>query len=78
MDPFNDVWPGFGRTDCQRFEGDSISHNLTWSGGAPGDLKGGIKLRFHLRARRAVQLRLWRRIGPPATLKSRHPARSVR
>ena len=49
MDPFNDVWPGFGRTDCQRFEGDSISHNLTWSGGAPGDLRGGIKLRFHLR-----------------------------
>ena len=49
MDPFNDVWPGFGRADCHRFEGDSISHNLTWSGGAPGDLKGGIKLRFHLR-----------------------------
>ena len=50
MDGWNNVWSGFSRDDCQTFDGDSVHHQVNWSGGGKVDQNPGhIKLRIYLK-----------------------------
>jgi hypothetical protein len=50
MDTWGNIWPGFSRTDCETFTGDSVRHNFKWSGGDNiSEIPGNVKLRIHVR-----------------------------
>lgn len=55
LDRRNRVLPGFSRTDCIPFTGDSVRHELTWKTAAPSRPGIGtsplsdVKVRFHLK-----------------------------
>jgi len=48
-DKYGIVIPGFSRSDCDRFTGDSIEHMFTWKGKPDVNFGGYCKINFYMR-----------------------------
>ena len=49
-DTWGNAWEGYARQDCQTFTGDSVRHQVTWSGHETvNEEPFGVKLKFFLR-----------------------------
>lgn len=48
-DADGNVIPGYGRTDNDRFTGDSVSHVVSWKGNSSAEFSGYHKINFYMR-----------------------------